>query len=164
MAALGGLVAGVAHEINTPLDAVTSNTDLVGRALKRLGETDDDPAAARRYVERAAAAVDVSRDACGRIAHIVKSLRNFSRLDEAERKPADLHEGLDSTLTLVAQLTKNRIAVQRDYGTLPPVDCHVNQINQVFLNVLVNATQAIEARGTITIRTRAEEREARRVA
>ncbi len=164
MAALGGLVAGVAHEINTPLGAVTSNTDLLRRALARLGETGGDPAEARRYVERAAAAIDVSGEACRRIAHIVKSLRNFSRLDEAERKPADLHEGLESTLTLAAHLTKDRVTVRREYGTLPPVDCHANQINQVFLNVVVNATQAIEGPGTITIRTRCEERGARRVA
>ena len=157
MAALGNLVAGVAHEINTPLGAVTSNTDLFGRALARLREMKADPEA-QRYLERVGAAVDVSREACGRIAKIVKSLRNFTRLDEAERKPADLHEGLDSTLTLAAHLTKNRVAVHREYGTVPPVDCHANQINQVFLNVLVNAAQAIEGPGTITIRTRCEDR------
>jgi signal transduction histidine kinase len=163
MAALGNLVAGVAHEINTPLGAVTSNTDLVGRALGRLRETETG-SDARRYVERAAAAVDVSREACGRIAHIVKSLRNFTRLDEAERKPADLHEGLESTLTLAAHVMKNRVAVRREYGILPPVDCHANQINQVFLNVLVNAAQAIDGPGTITIRTRCEERPTARMA
>jgi two-component system NtrC family sensor kinase len=161
MAALGNLVAGVAHEINTPLGAVTSNTDLLGRALARLRETKTD-SEAQRYLERAGAAVDVSREACGRIAHIVKSLRNFTRLDEAERKPADLHEGLESTLTLAAHLTKNRIAVHREYGALPPLDCHANQINQVFLNVLVNAAQAIEGPGTITIRTRCEDHPAGR--
>jgi signal transduction histidine kinase len=163
MAALGSLVAGVAHEINTPLGAITSNTDLLGRALGRLRETKSDPDS-QRYLERAAAVVDVSREACGRIAHIVKSLRNFTRLDEAERKPADLHEGLESTLTLSAHIMKNRVVVHRDYGILPPVDCHANQINQVFLNVLVNAAQAIDGPGAITIRTRCEERPAGRMA
>jgi signal transduction histidine kinase len=75
-------------------------------------------------------------------------------LDEAERKPADLHEGLDSTLTLVTHLLKNRITVHRDYGQLPQVLCYANQLNQVFLNILVNAAQAIDGPGDITIRTR----------
>ncbi len=155
MAALGQLVAGVAHEINTPLGAVSSNTDLLGRALERIREgIPDSPA--RRYAERAGDVIRISKEACARIAEIVRSLRNFSRLDEAERKPADLHEGLDSTLTLVAHLTKNRIEVRREYGRLPQVDCYANQLNQVFLNILVNATQAIEGPGVITIRSRAE--------
>jgi signal transduction histidine kinase len=157
MAALGDLVAGVAHEINTPLGAVASNNDLVARALAKVKEALADPALhakAQGYLDRAAGMAEASRDACRRINEIVRSLRNFARLDEAERKPADLHEGLDSTLTLVAHLTKNRITVRRDYGQLPQVDCYANQLNQVFLNILVNAAQAIAAPGEIGIRTR----------
>src|ERR1700687_422277 len=154
MAALGNLVAGVAHEINTPLGAVTSHTDLVSRALTKMKDNVEDPAQVQRYLDRAAGMVDVSLEACRRIADIVRSLRNFSRLDEAQHKPADLHEGLDSTLTLAAHLIKNRLTVHRAYGQLPQVDCHANQLNQVFLNILVNAAQAIEGTGEITIRTR----------
>ncbi len=159
MAALGNLVAGVAHEINTPLGAVTSNTDLVGRALGKAKETLADPTQidrTRGFLEKATAMAAVSQEACRRIGEIVRSLRNFSRLDEAEHKPADLHEGLDSTLTLITHLTKNRITVRREYGQLPQVPCHVNQLNQVFLNILVNAAQAIADQGEITIRTRLE--------
>jgi signal transduction histidine kinase len=106
------------------------------------------------FLDRGAAMVDVSREACRRINEIVRSLRNFARLDEDERKPADLHEGINSTLTLAGHLMKNRITVHRAYGQLPPVHCYANQLNQVFLNMLVNAAQAIDGPGEITIRTR----------
>jgi signal transduction histidine kinase len=158
MAALGDLVAGVAHEINTPLGAVNSNTDLTARIVAKVRSVL--PAAAEsetaeRHLARAAELADVSREACRRIGEIVRSLRNFARLDEAERKPADLHEGLESTLTLAHHLLKDRITVRREFGTLPQIDCHPNQLNQVFLNLIVNAAQAIEGPGEITLRTRA---------
>jgi len=157
MAALGDLVAGVAHEINTPLGAVASNTDLVGRAMTKAKQMLTDAAQTDKaisFLDRGAAMVDISREACRRINEIVRSLRNFARLDEDERKPADLHVGIDSTLTLAGHLMKNRITVHREYGHLPQVHCYANQLNQVFLNILVNAAQAIDGPGEITIRTR----------
>ena len=89
-----------------------------------------------------------------RIVEIVRSLRNFARLDEAEKKQVDIHEGIESTLTLLHHELKQRVDVVRDYGELPEIECYPNQLNQVLMNLLTNALQAIEGPGTITIRTR----------
>jgi signal transduction histidine kinase len=158
MASLGQLVAGVAHEVNTPLGAVVSNNDLFMRCFSRLRRRVEelglmsDPVVARD-LNAVTELVDVTRVACERITTIVRELRVFARLDEADRKAVDLHEGLESTLLLINHLIKGRIEVRRDYDRLPPVECHPNQINQVFMNLLVNACQAIEGEGVITLRT-----------
>jgi two-component system, NtrC family, sensor kinase len=99
---------------------------------------------------------EVAVMASERIERIVRSLRNFARLDEAEFQSADLHEGLDSTLTLLDHVIKNRIEVIRDYGDLPQINCFANQLNQVFMNVINNAVQAIDSSGVITLRTRCD--------
>ena len=85
---------------------------------------------------------------------MVQSLSSFARLDQAELELVDLHEGLDSTLTLINHLLKDRIEVVKIYGELPKVQCYASQINQVFANLLTNAAQAIKGTGTITITTR----------
>ena len=85
---------------------------------------------------------------------IVRTLRTFARLDEADVKSVDLHEGLESTLVLVAHLLKGGIKVDRHYATLPRVECHPNQINQVFMNLIVNACQAMGETGTLILSTR----------
>ncbi len=165
MAALGRLVAGVAHEMNTPIGTITSNADTLARSLVKLRgilSLDSCPEEVRN--DRLLAQVltvldDISRInglACERIVAIVGSLRNFARLDEAELKTADLHEGLDSTLTLVHHELKNRAVVKKEYGDIPSILCHPNQINQVFMNLLVNASQAVKDKGEITIRTSRE--------
>jgi len=91
-----------------------------------------------------------------RIVTIVRSLKNFARLDEAEFKRVDLREGLESTLALVHHELKNRAEVIEEYGDIPSIACYPNQLNQVFMNLLVNAAQAIDGQGTITVRTYAE--------
>lgn len=151
MASLGQLVAGVAHEINTPLGAVTSNTDIVARGLAKLGTLIG--AQGEAIVSALAGLLKTNADACQRISGIVKNLKNFARLDEAEWKNADLREGMDSTLLLVHHLYKGRIEIVREYDDVPPVQCHPGQINQVFMNLLVNAIQSIDGPGTIRIRT-----------
>ena len=89
--------------------------------------------------------------AVNKIAEIVKSLKNFARLDEADFQKAQIHEGIDSTLLLVQHELKNKVTVIKDYGDIPEIDCYPNQLNQVFMNLLQNASQAIEQQGMITI-------------
>ncbi len=162
MAALGNLVAGVAHEINTPLGALKSNNDLLIRALikmKSIVEDPDTPATIREHPQlgKILSSIEdlnaINKSAMERIVTIVKSLRQFARLDEAERDRVDIHDGLESTLTLVHHELKNRITVHKDYAHLPLITCYPNQINQVFMNILVNAGQAIAGKGDIFIRT-----------
>ncbi len=156
MASLGQLVAGVAHEINNPVGFISSGLPALRGDLDRLAgyvpeEVRDDRFAKVR--RRIASLVDVIAEGARRTAEIVKNLRVFSRLDEAELKTVDLHQGLDSTLGLLNNLTRNRIQVVKCYGDLPLVQCYASQINQVFMNLLVNAIQAIDGEGTLTITT-----------
>src|SRR4029077_3078912 len=96
----------------------------------------------------------VTQEACARITGIVRTLRTFARLDEADVKAVDLREGLESTLVLVAHLLKGGIRVERRYGDCPRVECHPNQLNQVFMNLIVNACQAMGESGVLTLTTR----------
>ncbi len=163
MASLGTLVAGVAHDINTPLGAIKSNNDILIRSTTRLSALlsgDDIPEEVRnsprlqKLLETTVKINEVNRHAVERIVSIVGGLRKFARLDEAEVDTVDLHDGIETTLTVVNHLLKNRITVNRHFGQLPRVECYPNQINQVFMNLLVNSAQAIEGPGTITITTR----------
>jgi signal transduction histidine kinase len=162
MASLGSLVAGVAHEINTPLGSINNNNDIFALSFKRFRECFEQPGGTAggppaETLEETFSFVDdalrTNRLACDRIVKIVRSLRNFARLDEAERKKADIHEGIESTLTLVAHEFKNRIRVLKEFGRVREIECYPNQLNQVFMNILVNAAQAIEGEGEIRIKT-----------
>ncbi|MFQ5452922.1 MAG: ATP-binding protein, partial [Candidatus Zixiibacteriota bacterium] len=161
MAALGNLVAGVAHEINTPLGALKSNNDLFIRSVHKLKKLlqecisknelkEDSPIG--RILDNIEKLNKVNEMATSRIVNIVNSLRKFARLDQAEKDRVDIRDGLESTLTLVHHELKNRIEVIKDYGNIPEIYCYPNQLNQVFMNLLVNASQAIEGKGKITIR------------
>lgn len=162
MAALGKLVAGVAHEMNTPIGTITSNSDTLARSLAKMRQiVMEDPlcepvrehAKLKQVLDILEEISRINKLASGRIVGIVSSLRNFARLDEAEFKLADLHEGIESTLTLVRHEIKNKAEVIKEYGDIPQIRCHPNQINQVFMNLLVNSAQAIDGRGEIRIRT-----------
>jgi PAS domain S-box-containing protein len=168
MASLGGLVAGIAHEINTPVGAMTSMHDTLMRAIAKLKEhlKETNPGAFEKdeRLKSLFAMIDESnqviRSGASRVAEIVRRLRSFARLDEAELKKVDVHEGLEDTLTLVHHEIKHNIQIVRDYGTLPVMSVFPSRLNQVFLNLINNARQAIHNKGTITLRTWVEDKTA----
>ncbi|MBI2504663.1 MAG: PAS domain S-box protein [Candidatus Latescibacteria bacterium] len=166
MAALGKLVAGIAHEINTPLGAIHSMQDTLVRAVERLRTAVERDFPACREHPSMQQAFQVLQDAhrvietgTRRVTDIVRGLRNFARLDEADRKEADLHACLEDALLLIHHDLKNRVQVVKEYGELPLVLCYPGRLNQVFLNLLNNAQQAIEGEGCITISTRCQDGE-----
>jgi len=177
MASLGQLAAGVAHELNNPAGFIYSNIAVLRDYIKRLERyltTFDDlalppePSEQIRQLKGEIDYNDILMDleailsdcyiGAERIRDIVKNLRLFSRLDEAELKFIDLNEGIDATLRLLSMYYKSgKIHLVRDYGELPQVNCYAAQLNQVWMNVLVNAAQAITpTEGEVRIKTRRE--------
>jgi two-component system NtrC family sensor kinase len=161
LVSLGMLVAGVAHELNTPLGALSSNHDVLRRALGRLQDILADEVVepheldeVRRVVAALNGVMRVNDLAVDRMRHLVASLRSFGRPDQAEIDRIDVHEAIDATLILLRHEMKDRIRVQREFGELPHIECHPQQLGQVFMNLLMNAIQAIRDTGTITVRTR----------
>jgi PAS domain S-box-containing protein len=162
MASLGMLVAGIAHEINTPIGAVASAHNTLVRSTGKLKAVLDKEAPGlleeNRRLKLVLKAVDESnqviQSGTDRVTTIVRRLKSFARLDEAELKTVDIHEGLEDTLTIIHHELKHKVEVARDYGELPAIACFPSQLNQVFLNLFINANQAIEDRGTIRIKTR----------
>jgi|ERR1051326_2761669 signal transduction histidine kinase len=177
MASLGQLAAGVAHELNNPAGFIFSNMMLLPdylsgleRVLSAYAELPlpyDDAAHINeikldvnydRILSDLISIASDSYNGAGRIRDVVQNLRLFSRLDEAEFKQVDLHEGIDSTVRLLSKYYSSPlITLKRDYGDLPPVNCYAGQLNQVWMNLLINAAQAIgDAGGVVRIKTRCE--------
>ncbi len=165
MASLGSLVAGVAHEINNPVGAIKGSADVIRRSLEKLTrelETAVDPevrARMQRYLDILDDNSHVTLTASGRVTEIIRSLKTFARLDEAELQQIDVHENLESALTLLQHEMKSRIEVKREYSELPRIYAYPSQLNQVFMNILANAIAAVQGEGIITIRTSAKPEE-----
>jgi len=182
MASLGQLTAGIAHEINNPINFVTSNInplkrdiDMVFDALtiiETVGLSDSPIADKKKQIQEYKDDLDFDyltteinhlingiNEGANRTAEIVKGLRIFSRLDEDDLKRADINEGLESTM-IIANNLLSKIKITRNYGDLPPVECYPGKLNQVFLNLLSNAAYAVQkkfkenAGGEITIETK----------
>ena len=155
MRSLGQLVAGVAHELNNPIGFVHANLTLLDEYVDRLSM--DVPAAKReRAREVIAKLLSRSREGTTRVKEIVQSLRDFSRTDQVDLQRVSLNEEIDRTLGLMEPRLKGGVEIERDYGELPTVRCFAGQLNQVFMNLLMNACDALEGHGTIRIRTRPE--------
>ena len=153
MASLGKLVAGLAHEINTPIGVMNSTNDMVERVLARLAaERKDDPAfvaSLDTLREMRAHADEASR----RLGTIVARLKSFTGLDEADFRRADVRDGIEATLALLTPQWGDRISVIKELDDVPAIDSYPTELNQALMTLLLNAGESIDDEGTITVRT-----------
>jgi signal transduction histidine kinase len=181
MASLGELTAGIAHEINNPINFVYAGVDGLRSSLEGLldvldkyAQLDDADSIAEiktilddvkdlkqqlyfdETQDNVFEVVNAIKEGATRTAEIVKGLRSFSRLDETELKQANIHDGIDNTLVLLnSKIERDRITVIKDYdSSVPEIECFPGQLNQVFMNILGNAIDSIIDKGTVTIETK----------
>lgn len=183
MASIGQLAAGVAHEINNPMSFIISNLSslkkysekilsfikLQSDALEKISSISEAPGIADEvesqkknmkleYIMKdLGCLVDESLDGAERVRKIVQDLKSFSRLDESEFKLADINQGLESTINMVSNEIKYKATLTKQFGIIPQTVCNLGQLNQVFMNILVNAAHAIETQGEISVTTSSDE-------
>jgi len=177
MAGLGQLAAGIAHELNNPAGFIYGNMDLIRGYLGRLElvlsiyERASLPAAEAAELNLTKKEIGYDgllpdlrsmiadcAEGAERIRDVVKNLRLFSRLDEAEFKKVDLHESIDSTIRLLSRYYRaGRIRLVKEYGDIPLVNCYAGQLNQVWTNLLINAAQAIQGEGEVRISSKVKD-------
>jgi two-component system NtrC family sensor kinase len=175
MASVGQLAAGVAHEINNPMGFISSNLSSLAKYISKVkayevalldevrkaGNTDllNGIESMKKSMKidfilgDMGSLLEESQDGAERVRRIVQDLKNFSHIDEAECKAISINDNLDSTLNMLRNEIKYVAELVKDYGEIPLVFCYPQQLNQVFMNILVNAVHALDGQGTITLRT-----------
>jgi len=185
MSSLGEMIAGISHEINTPLWYLMSNSSVIQELLESVGELGDVAdsmvvaalsgpennkklrqglvdmhammkSGIKEEIEEAKGLIQDSIDGLDELSTLAKGLKDFSRLDRAEHTAFSVNEGLDKALLIINNRLKGRISVHKHYGNVPSIFCSPSQLNQIFLNILTNAADAIDGPGDIVLHTREE--------